>query len=304
MRPSEAGILIAEVGAWGRNYVAEDERERQRAIEESIRLLEMAEKLNARCLVNSAGWRQNPAENFSEATFRLIVETVQTILDAVNPARTSFTLELVPDIFPYSCDSYLDLLRAVNRKGFGVHFDLANITVTPYLCYHNAELIQECVDKLGPFIKSCHAKDVIVSKGMVVHIDETRPGLGCLDYRALIRALDRLDADMPVMMEHLSSNHEYQLAAEYIRSCAEENLMNAYITGTDRGLGLALAAKFLEHGYDVFAGLVRHRRQRAGSAPGHSWRAAATSSRWTWAATPRCRRPPGWWPARPTAWTC
>lgn len=31
--------------------------------------------------------------------------------------------------------------------------------------------------------------------------------------------------------------------------------MNVYITGTDRGLGLALAAKFLEHGYQVFAGV-------------------------------------------------
>jgi NAD(P)-dependent dehydrogenase (short-subunit alcohol dehydrogenase family) len=30
--------------------------------------------------------------------------------------------------------------------------------------------------------------------------------------------------------------------------------MKAYITGTDRGLGLALAARFLAHGYDVFAG--------------------------------------------------
>lgn len=218
----EAGILIAEVGAWGRNYVSEDEGERQRAVEESIRLLEMAEKLEARCLVNSAGWRRNPAENFSEATFQLIIETVQTILDAVNPTHTSFTLELVPDIFPYSCGSYLELLQAVNRKSFGVHFDLANITVTPYHCYHNAELIDECVEKLGPFIKSCHAKDVVVSKGMVVHIDEARPGLGCLDYPALIRALNRLDPDMPLMMEHLSSNQEYQLAAEYIRSCEKE----------------------------------------------------------------------------------
>lgn len=216
----EADILIAEVGAWGRNYVAEDERERQQAIEESIRLLDMAEKLGARCLVNSAGWRRNPAENFSDAIFRLIVDTIRTVLDAVNPAHTCFTLELVPDIFPYSCDSYLDLLRAVDRKGFGVHFDLANITATPYLCYHNAELIQACVVKLGPYIKSCHAKDVIVSKGMVVHIDETRPGLGHLDYPALIRALNRLDPDMPLMMEHLSSNADYQLAAEYIRSCA------------------------------------------------------------------------------------
>lgn len=31
--------------------------------------------------------------------------------------------------------------------------------------------------------------------------------------------------------------------------------MNVYITGTDRGLGLALATKFLEHGYHVFAGV-------------------------------------------------
>jgi sugar phosphate isomerase/epimerase len=216
----QADILIAEAGAWGRNMVAEDEAERQRAVEESIHLLEMAEKLGARCLVNSAGWRQNPAENFSDATFRLIVETVQTILDAVKPAQTSFTLELVPDIFPFSCDSYLDLLQAVNRKGFGVHLDLANITTTPYLCYHNAELIEECVEKLGPFIQSCHAKDVIVRKGMVVHIDETRPGLGCLDYPALIRALNRLDADIPLMMEHLSSNQEYELAAGYLRACA------------------------------------------------------------------------------------
>jgi NAD(P)-dependent dehydrogenase (short-subunit alcohol dehydrogenase family) len=31
--------------------------------------------------------------------------------------------------------------------------------------------------------------------------------------------------------------------------------MKAYITGTDRGLGLALCAAFLDYGYDVFAGL-------------------------------------------------
>lgn len=215
----DAGIIIAEVGAWGRNYVAEDERERRRAIDESIRLLEMAELMGARCLVNSAGWRQDPAENFSAAVFEMIVETAQTILDAVNPVHTRFTLELVPSIFPHTTDSYVALLQAVNRKGFGVHFDLTNICVTPYLCYHSAELIHECVAKLGPHIKSCHAKDVIVRKGMVVHVDETRPGLGSLDYPTLIREMSRLDADMPLMLEHLSDNAEYALAADYIRAC-------------------------------------------------------------------------------------
>ncbi|MCU0522704.1 MAG: sugar phosphate isomerase/epimerase [Anaerolineae bacterium] len=218
----DADIVIAEVGAWGRNYVAEDEDERGRAIEESIQLLQMAEALGARCLVNSAGWRRDPAEAFAPAIFDLIVRTIQTILDAVNPTETRFTLELVPDIFPYSCDSYRALLEAVDRPGFGVHFDLANIAVTPYLCYHSAELIEVYVAELGPFIRSCHAKDVVVSKGMVVHIDEVRPGLGRLDYHALIGALDRLDQDMPLMLEHLPSNEEYRLAAEHLRSVAAE----------------------------------------------------------------------------------
>lgn len=218
-----ADIVIAEVGAWGRNYVSENPVERELAVTESILLLEMAEKLGARCLVNSAGWRSDPRQNFSEETFCLIVDTVQAILDAARPSKTSFTLELVPDIYPYSIDSYLDLLEAVDREAFGVHFDLANITVTPYLCYHNAELVQECLEKLGPHIKSCHAKDVTVRKGMVVHIDEVRPGLGCLDYVTLIRSLDRLDPDIPLMMEHLPNNQEYALAAEYILKCTAES---------------------------------------------------------------------------------
>ena len=129
----------------------------------------------------------------------------------------------MPDIFPHSCDSYLDLLEAVDRPGFGVHFDLANITTSPYLCARNADLIQDCLEKLGTRLKSCHAKDVIVRKGMVVNIEEVRPGLGCLDYVALIRGLDRLDPDMPLMMEHLADNQEYALAAEYIRACDERS---------------------------------------------------------------------------------
>lgn len=217
-----ADIVIAEVGAWGRNYVSEDSRERGRAVEESIRLLAMAEVLGARCLVNSAGWRDNPAENFSDEVFRLIVETIQTILDAVHPVKTAFTLELVPDIFPDTCDSYLELIRAVDRPGFAVHLDLANITTTPRRLYRNTELVLECIEKLGPYIRSCHAKDVIQRKGMVVHLDEIRPGLGGLDYATLLRELERLDPNLPLMMEHLPDNDEYRLAAAYLRTCAAQ----------------------------------------------------------------------------------
>lgn len=214
-------ILIAEVGAWGRNYLAADPAERRQAIAESIRLLEIAEQLGARCLVNAAGWRRNPAENFSAETFAAVVATVRTILDAAQPAKTTFCLELLPHTIPDRCDSYLALIHAVDRPGFGVHLDLANLTTSPRRLYHNTELVLECVQKLGPYVRSCHAKDVVQRPGLLVHMDEVRPGLGHLDYPTLIRELNRLDPELPLMMEHLPDNEEYRLAAEYLRACAK-----------------------------------------------------------------------------------
>ncbi|MHC4717978.1 MAG: sugar phosphate isomerase/epimerase, partial [Planctomycetota bacterium] len=54
------------------------------------------------------------------------------------------------------------------------------------------------------------------------HLDEARPGAGGLDYPALLTALDTLDPDTPVMLEHLPDQDEYARAAEFIRSTADQ----------------------------------------------------------------------------------
>jgi sugar phosphate isomerase/epimerase len=56
----------------------------------------------------------------------------------------------------------------------------------------------------------------------MVHLDEVRPGLGNLDYATFLRGLDRLDPDIPIMLEHLATEEEYDLAARYVRSVAKE----------------------------------------------------------------------------------
>lgn len=218
----QADIVIAEVGAWGRNYLADNETERKLAIEETSALLDMSEKFNARCVVNSAGWCSNPADNFTEYTFEYIVEMVRKIIDPVKPKNTFFTLELVPAVYPNSIQSYLDLIKAVDRKEFGVHLDPVNIIDNPFKYYRNKEFLKECFKKLGNRIKSCHAKDVILEKGMVVHLSEIRPGLGILDYQTFIEEANKVDMEMPIMLEHLETNEEYRLAAEYVRSCANK----------------------------------------------------------------------------------
>lgn len=66
-------------------------------------------------------------------------------------------------------------------------------------------------------------KDIQLSARLTVHLDEVRPGLGGLDYRTFLRELNRLDRDMPLLLEHLPSQEEYALAARYIRAVAQES---------------------------------------------------------------------------------
>ena len=128
----------------------------------------------------------------------------------------------MPWAFPDSPDSYLALLHAIDRKAFAVHLDAVNLINSPSRYYDNAALIGECFAKLGPFIKSCHAKDITLAGRLTVHLDEARVGLGGMDHRALLTAASKLQPNLPVMLEHLPSQQDYAAAAEHLNQVAAE----------------------------------------------------------------------------------
>jgi len=222
----EAGVVIAEVGAWS-NPLSPDDDERAKALAHCRRQLALAERIGARCCVNIAGsrgreWHGHDPANFTDETFDMIVEVVRGIIDDVRPRRAFYTLEPMPWMYPDSPDEYVRLIEAVDRDCFAAHLDPVNIVASPRLYYTNAALLRECFAKLGPAIRSCHAKDIALRQAFTVHLDEVRPGLGGLDYRTFLAELDRLDPDVTLMMEHLPDAGEYALAAEHIRSVARE----------------------------------------------------------------------------------
>lgn len=217
-------LVIAEVGAWS-NPLSGDPQIRAEALEYCKKQLELAERVGARCCVNIAGSRGNKWDgpdprDLTPETFDAIVVTVREIIDAVNPRRTFYTLEPMPWMYPDSPDAYLQLLKAVDRPAFGVHLDPVNMICSPQRYFHNSDFLRECIQKLGPHIKSCHAKDILLHPTLTTHLDEVRPGLGFLDYRTYLEELDRLLFDVPLMLEHLNTEEEYTQAADYIRSVA------------------------------------------------------------------------------------
>lgn len=222
----QADVMIAEVGAWS-NPQSSDAATRAAALDKCQRSLDLAERIGARCCVNVAGsrgprWDGPYADDLTEETFEMVVATTREIIDAVRPTRTCYTLETMPWMVPNSVDSYVRLIEAIDRPAFAVHLDPVNLICSPQRYFANGALIRDAIARLGPRLRSCHAKDILLQEQLTTHLDEVRPGLGMLDYRTFLMELDRLDSDVPLMLEHLPNAAEFQLGADYIRSVARE----------------------------------------------------------------------------------
>lgn len=223
----KAGIVISEVGAWS-NPIDPDDEKRKAALEKCIRSLELADEIGAKCCVNISGsrnpnqWAGPHKDNLTPETFDLIVETTRKIIDAVHPTNTFFALETMPWAYPDSVESYQKLIKAIDRKQFGVHFDPVNLVVSPQIYFKNGEMIKHAIKVLGPNIKSCHAKDILLKEDeLTPHLPEVRIGLGNLNYQVFLTELNKLNP-VPLMLEHLNSAEEYQLAANRIREVGKK----------------------------------------------------------------------------------
>ena len=220
---ADYGLTIAEVGSWC-NPMDNDKVKAKENIEYCKRQLEMAEHIGALCCVNIAGtnggeiWDGGYRENFLESTYNRIVEITREIIDAVNPVRTRYTLEPMPYMVPYSPENYLRLIKDVNRKGFGVHLDIVNMINTPEKYFFNADFTGKCFDLLGKDIVSCHVKDVHFERGLTFMLKETACGQGEFDIKNYFDTAEKLNPDMPMIIEHLWDEESYRKAVAYVLS--------------------------------------------------------------------------------------
>jgi len=190
--------------------------------------LALADEVGVLCCVDIPGsystqeWYGPHPDNITERYFDAIVENARKIIDAVQPKRAKFCYEMMSWALPDSADAYLRLLRAVDRKAFGCHLDPCNIINSPRRFYANARIIRECFEKLGPWIVSCHAKDLTWDVEMNVHFREVTVGTGSIDYKTYLKCLARLDRDVPLMLEHCPNAEEYDRGRRYLQELAPQ----------------------------------------------------------------------------------
>jgi sugar phosphate isomerase/epimerase len=216
---SEHDVTLAEVGIW-RNLIDPDPVKRKAELDYAAQCLALADAVGARCAVSfigsfAPGTRHGlDARNLGPQALEAAVETVRHLIDIVKPKRAKFALEMMQATIPDSADSYLEVIRAVDRPEFAAHLDPVNLVMTPRTYFNTGALIRECFQKLGPWIISCHAKDITLHETAALHLDEVQIGEGRLDYATYLTELSRLDG-VPLMLEHLKPE-EYALGRDRI----------------------------------------------------------------------------------------
>jgi sugar phosphate isomerase/epimerase len=220
-------VIIAEVGAW-KNLLDPDDAARKANLEYGTERLALADAVGARCCVDIAGsynpkiWYGMNPKNLSREFFDATVANCRHLIDAVKPTHTRFAVEMMPWSLPDGPDSYLELIKAVDRPAFAVHLDVCNVVNSPARFYNNKAVIEDCFRKLGQWIVSCHAKDLAWVPEYNIHFAEVVPGRGVIDYATYLRQVAQLPVDAPLMLEHLTTAEEYREGRTYIRKVASQ----------------------------------------------------------------------------------
>lgn len=223
----ENNIMIAEVGYWD-NLVDTDKDTRAYHRQKIVESLALADELGARCAVDifgsychGNGNTKHTAENFSDKAFEEAVEMARYFIDMVKPITTYFTYEIFPFNVVDSPEMIYKLIKAVDRKMFGVHLDLVNLINSPRAYFSSGDIMRECIKLFGDKIVAAHAKDVKMKEPAIsVILEEVVAGTGALDIASFVRELHKLPHEVPLILEHLVTEQEYDTAAAHYRHAA------------------------------------------------------------------------------------
>ncbi len=219
----DAGLIVAEVGIW-RNTLAADPQERRQWIDYSIQQLRMADEIGAKCCVNVVGtpygprWDGGYRNNFSKELWQMAIGMIREIIDTARPKQTKFCIESMPWMIPSTPDEYLKLIEEVDRTEFGTHLDVVNMITSPQKYFFNDEFLHECFEKLKGTICSCHLKDIRLKEEYTFQLEECACGQGTLDLELYARLADVENPDMPMIIEHLTTDEEYATSVKYVRN--------------------------------------------------------------------------------------
>lgn len=227
----EAGMDLPQFGVGFRECLFDADAEvRGQVIHKIKRGIEVARDLNAHtCLIrtgslNPAGSYAPCKENFEPEAKAQLIETLKLIAVKAKEEDVTIVIETHALTIMGSPEINKEVIEVVGSEHMGVVMDYVNHFQSMDQVYNSTERLNHIYDFMGPISPVAHCKDITVSPGLVLHIDEEIPGEGEIDMVTALRRWQDLYPDGYMLLEHLSNDRYPLAAANVIRICKEADI--------------------------------------------------------------------------------
>ena len=223
------GVSVFQATGYRAPLVHPEEPVRRQAVQTLRAALKIAGDLGARSIDTGPGsvspngpWCPHPY-NFTPRACEQLVKSVREAASAAEEHGVLLCLEGHQLVTLRSADIMCEVIDAVDSPWVKVDLDPVN-WITIDSIYESGPAIDAMVATLGDRIASAHVKDALLTDEMVVHIEHCAPGDGIVDLGALLRNMEQLDPDAPVITEETTTKQLPGVLALLRRIAAEHGI--------------------------------------------------------------------------------
>ncbi|MCZ6631876.1 MAG: TIM barrel protein, partial [bacterium] len=160
-------------------------------------------------------------DNFTPESWQRLVATLKEIVPALEANDVTAVMEthLVSILKnPETCRQLIDTVDSTRLR---LVMDYVNHFETLGQVYSSAERLDHIFDQMGPYAPVMHIKDILVGKGLVLHLHETLPGNGELDLLHCFQQFENRFPDQFGLIEHLKRDQIPEAAANTRQICSD-----------------------------------------------------------------------------------
>lgn len=191
------------------------------------RAIEVAAQLQAHALLLRPG-SIDPDGPWNPHRDNHLPEHVDPLIDTLRPLAKKGETEGVTLAMETHAVSIMDppekcraIVEAVGSERLRLIMDAVNHFQCLQQVYHSSDWVNHIFDEMGPIAPLAHIKDLKVSNGLVLHIDQEVPGEGELDLALVLRRFEELHPDGYGLIEHLRRDQIPTAVANVRRIAAE-----------------------------------------------------------------------------------
>ena len=203
---ADNGLRMYQSTGFWQNLVNPDDAQRAQAVKVLQGAIQLAGWMGCRGIDTGPGsmnprgpWFPHPYDWTPQARAQLI-KSLKECAPVAESCGVYLSLEGHQLVTLESAEVTAEILDAVDSPWVTCDYDSAN-WLTLKESFDATPAINHHFDVLGKRIVSCHAKDVWLEDKLSVHIQDGCPGKGYLDFRTVIRRMEALSPEYPILPE-------------------------------------------------------------------------------------------------------